>query len=128
MTANIQTPSWPQTTQLQMWTSAIAKFDFIGFHCWPEASGVRDYLAQRHRHKFIVQAEIETRHDDREIEFHDFLDFCKNNTPRGDLGRLSCEQIGRQLVQAVAQRWPGRVVDVQVWEDGEVGARVYSKT
>ena len=114
-----------QTVAVNAATRAIAKFDFIGFHSWPEATGNRAYLAQPHRHKFYVRAEIQTFHDDREIEFHDFLDFCKQNAPGGDLGRSSCEDIGRQLLTAISKQWPNRAVYIEVWEDHEVGASLY---
>lgn len=59
-------------------TMAVVRFQIEGFHRWPKATPQRGYLAGRHRHMFHVEAQIELFRDDREIEFHDFLDFCKS--------------------------------------------------
>ncbi len=103
---------------------ATVRFEVIGFHRWPEATGVRAYLGQRHRHKFFVEATAEVYHDDREIEFHDLLDFCKSHFPGGDMGSRSCEQMAKDLVNDITRRFGLRRVTVKVFEDNEVGAEV----
>jgi hypothetical protein len=97
---------------------------FEGFHQWPDATGQRDYLAHRHRHLFWVQVEAAVTHDDREIEFHDLLDQVKAWWPGPELGRWSCEQIGKHYLNHLIQDYGHRSYLVEVWEDGEVGARV----
>ena len=105
-----------------IYTQIQVKYDVIGFHCWPEADGDRNYLADRHRHKFFYRVAIGVEHHDREIEFHDFLDFCKSNTLQGEMGRCSCEDMARHLIEKIADRWPNRNIEVEVSEDGEVSA------
>jgi hypothetical protein len=98
------------------------RYSFVGYHNWPDAPDHRRYLRDRHRHKFEVEARIEITHDDREIEFHDFLDYCKANTPGGDMNNRSCEMIAKDLIRNIQERYHGRKVSVSVFEDGEVGA------
>lgn len=105
-------------------TTAIARFQVPGFHCWANASGDRAYLADRHRHLFHVEARIELFGDDRELEFHDFLDFCRASFPGGEMGGQSCEQMAKELIEKIGDRYPGRWIQVSVFEDGEVGAEV----
>ena len=98
-----------------------------GFHRWPEAGEVlpdRAYLADKHRHLFYYEVTVTTEHNDREVEFHDLLDFCRYIAPAegADLGRMSCEDMALQVGRAVNGRHPGRKVVVTVWEDLEVGA------
>lgn len=107
-----------------MITKIFVKYTFEGFHRWPGATGFRSYLADRHRHIFHVAASIEVFDDDREIEFHDFLRYCRAQTPGGELGSRSCEMIARDLLGNINARYPGRQAFVKVSEDGEVGAYV----
>lgn len=103
---------------------AVVRFQSPGFHCWPGATGDRAYLAQRHRHLFHVEVKVETFHQDRELEFHDLLDFCRANFPGGEMSGLSCEHMAEELLGAIAQKYPDRWAKVGVFEDGEVGAEV----
>lgn len=105
-------------------TMAIVRFQVPGFHCWQGATGERSYLANRHRHLFHVEARIEVFHNDREVEFHDFLDFCRANFPGGEMGGRSCEMMAKDLLSAITGRYPQRSARVAVFEDGEVGAEV----
>lgn len=104
--------------------SIIVRFAVEGFHNWPDAAGDRSYLAARHRHMFHVEVQIAVTHNDREIEFHDFLDFCKANCAKGELGAYSCEDIAEDLINKITLWRSGRKVIVKVFEDGEVGARL----
>lgn len=103
---------------------AVVRFQVPGFHCWQGATGDRAYLAARHRHLFHVEAKLEVFHQDREVEFHDLLDFCRASFPGGELGGVSCEQMAINLLGAIAQKYPNRWAQVGVFEDGEVGAEV----
>lgn len=95
-----------------------------GWHCWPEADGVRDYLASRHRHLFYYVLTVSVKHNDREIEFHDLLEFARENSVGGELGRRSCEDMAEVVLKAVRDKYPGRAYSCEVWEDNEVGAIV----
>jgi hypothetical protein len=98
-----------------------------GLHYWPEAgNGLRTYLGAPHRHTFHYRVEIDVRHDDREVEFHDVLMHMRVLTPEEhDWGTQSCEAIARHLCDEVERRWPGRGPVVTVSEDGECGAMTW---
>lgn len=105
-----------------------------GFHNWPEAEGTRSYLAQRHRHLFHVSVELETFHDDREVEFHDLQDWCVRTWDQigvehqksvgKELGRRSCEEVALYFIYKLTRQFGGRRVSVEVTEDEDVGARL----
>ena len=103
---------------------AIVRFAVEGFHNWPNAVPPREYLAARHRHMFHYEVQIGLVHNDREIEFHDFLAFCKDNCMKGEMGGASCEDMAEALIKKITLRYPGRKVIVKVFEDGEVGAKL----
>jgi len=105
-------------------TWASVCFTREGWHCWPAAPEHRAYLRASHRHLFHVEVRITVTHHDREIEYHDLLDFCRGQFPGGDLGPQSCEALAARLRAAVMQQWPGRRCGVHVFEDGECGAIV----
>lgn len=118
------TPSAVENEKPSTQALAIVRFAVPGFHCWQEATGERGYLADRHRHLFNVEARIELKHSCREIEFHDFLDFCRTNFPGGEMGNRSCEHMAEELIQKISDRWQNRWIQVSVFEDQEVGAQV----
>ena len=101
---------------------AEINYQVEGFHCWPEAEGVRAYLNQRHRHMFHYTVKLEVFHHDREVEYHDLLDFCRANSASGEMGRMSCEDMATQLLNLLVTRYPGRMTTISVLEDGECGA------
>jgi hypothetical protein len=102
----------------------MVRFELEGFHRWPGATPNRVYLASRHRHKFHWRVELTVGHLDRETEFHDLLEWCRENAAQGELGGMSCEQMARELLNDLTEKYPGRRAAVEVWEDDEVGARV----
>lgn len=107
---------------------ATVRFVREGFHHWPSATPVRFYLAQRHRHLFHVECSIEVRHNEREIEFHDFLEYCREHFggygENREFGAYSCEALAEALAQKITLQYPDRSVIVKVFEDGEVGAEI----
>lgn len=105
-------------------THVVIRFVQEGFHRWVNAPELRAYLAQRHRHLFHVEVALQVFDEDREVEFHDLLDFCKAAFPTGDFGGRSCETLAKDLQNTITCRYPNRQVIVSVFEDGEVGARV----
>lgn len=102
------------------------RFDIDGYHRWPEAAGNRDYLADRHRHRFGFAVTVPVTHSNRQIEFHDLLDFCQTRYPRPtEFGGRSCEDIAEELAGAVVSAFGvGDGVEVTVSEDGQVEATV----
>lgn len=98
-----------------------------GWHRWDGAPPHRDYLAHPHRHTFHIEARMQVRHDDREVEFHDVIDrvrgLLKQLAPGGDFGGQSCERIAAVLGRALACSYD-RACQVTVSEDDECGATV----
>lgn len=107
-----------------MKTNIIVRFTVEGFHQWKNAPFNRDYLRNKHRHLFYIEVKVSVLHDDREIEFHDLLDFCKVTFGEGDFGGHSCETLAKALINDLIAKYPGREIAVSVFEDGEVGAEV----
>lgn len=105
-------------------TFAVVRFTQSGFHHWQNAPDERAYLAQSHRHLFHLEVKVEVKHMDREIEYHDLLDYCHTLFPGGDMGGKSCEHMAAGIVEAITRRWERRRVMVSVFEDGEVGAEL----
>lgn len=96
-----------------------------GQHCWPSAPASRSYLAGPHRHLFTVELSVEVDHADREIEFHDLLDELGGAWPESlDLGSSSCEMLAEMVLRNIASAYPGRRVQVRVYEDTECWATV----
>jgi len=109
--------------------SIVVRFQVEGWHRWPGATSHkgREYLANKHRHLWHVDAELEVVHGNREVELHDFRDFCAGKFPTGDVGHVSCEELAETLVEDILQKYGTfRRVMVSVFEDGENGAAVSS--
>ncbi|USV40849.1 hypothetical protein [Xanthomonas phage BUDD] len=102
-------------------------FRKAGFHRYPAAGtqGLEDvaYLAHPHRHLFHFKVAIEVFHDDREIEFHQFLNFLEAAVALNGLDYKSCEMIADDIAKIVAEKYPAlyRTLEVEVSEDGECG-------
>ena len=63
-------------------TSILIKTSFEGFHKYENAPEEVAFLRVLHRHTFNVEVEMETFHNDREIEFimvqHELKNFFQN--------------------------------------------------
>jgi len=103
---------------------AVVRFTVPGFHRWPGAPASRSYLRERHRHLFYMEVKLETFHEEREVEFHDLLAESKDLFPGGELDDRSCETMARTMVNQISGLYPGRRLEVSVFEDNEVGAVV----
>lgn len=114
------------------------KTSFKGTHNWPEASQFAgdqvQFLEAKHRHTFFVQAELQVRDSDREVEFFIFQaqvnEAIKELYPYSqltyDLGRRSCETIAEEIISTLRNKYNYNSLCVEVWEDNEVGARIES--
>jgi hypothetical protein len=106
-------------------------FRKAGLHRYPAAGtqGLEDvaYLSHTHRHLFHFKVSIEVFHDDREIEFHQFLNFLENAVTTSGLDYKSCEMIADDIAKLVAEKYPAkyRSLTVQVSEDGECGVDAF---
>ena len=88
------------------------------------------FLGHPHRHIFHFKVAIEVFHDDRDIEFIQFKRWIENMYADGTmkLDYKSCEMISDDLYVAIAKRYPGRKVEIDVSEDGENGSHaVYER-
>ena len=93
---------------------------------WDDVS----FLGYPHRHIFHFRVEIEVFHDDRDIEFIQFKRWIENMYADGTmkLDFKSCEMISDDLYVAIAKRYPGRKIEIDVSEDGENGSHaVYER-
>lgn len=110
------------------------KREFI--HCFPEASTIPElcsgdeydvsFLSFAHRHMFGFRVETEVFHDDRDIEFIQLkrtVDQYLETLPK-DLGRTSCEQLAKQIIAELEEKYHRKGWMVTVDEDGENGAIV----
>lgn len=118
------------------------KTQFEGLHHWPDAPKPEEYLRSPHRHLFVVEADIEVFHDDREIEINAsarWLDTViatfavpppaapQPTTKAGplDFASQSCEQLATRITEAILHRHGRhRSVNCMVLEDGVLGAGV----
>lgn len=103
--------------------SIFVKFAVAGFHYWLDAPEGRKYLSNNHRHLFHVDIRTHVTHDDREIEFHDLLDYAKSEFKGGEMGGMSCEMMATELADKLVKKFK-RSFLVEVSEDGECGASI----
>jgi hypothetical protein len=110
-------------------------FQRAGFHRYPAASedpklSDVSYLGSRHRHLFKFRVEIEIFHNDRELEFHQVLNYCESlyKDNHLEIDYKSVEMLADDLYLQLANRYPGRYIAIEVSEDGECGCRIEYNT
>ena len=97
-----------------------------GFHQWKDAPEEVEFLRHPHRHLFVFKVEFTVRHHDRELEF--FIVRRRVETTAIALGEMGVDGVNfggqscEMLALGVLRRLNADVVEV--WEDGENGARV----
>jgi hypothetical protein len=103
-------------------------FQKEGFHQYPDAPDEVAFLRHPHRHMFHFRVEIEVFHDDRELEFIMFKRELETLYGRGalELDYKSCEMLASDLEQYILTNYPGRCYNINVSEDNENGAVIYS--
>ena len=93
----------------------------------PQLADVQ-FLGYPHRHMFHFRVWIDVFHNDRDLEFIQFKRWCESlYNGQGavlSLDHKSCEMIADDLYTQIASRYPGRVVHIEVAEDGENGALI----
>jgi len=109
-------------------------FQKAGFHRYPAAGEdprLQDvsYLASKHRHLFKFRVEIEIFHNDRELEFHQVLNYCESLYKENhlDIDYKSVEMLADDLYIQLVAKYPGRFMAIEVSEDGECGCRIEYK-
>jgi hypothetical protein len=104
-----------------------------GIHKYPAAAtepALADvqFLGYPHRHIFHFRVWIDVFHNDRDVEFIQFKRWCESlYSGQGavlSLDYKSCEMMADDLYIHIADRYPGRVVHIEVSEDGENGALI----
>ena len=104
-----------------------------GIHKYPAAltdPALADvqFLGYPHRHQFHFRVWIDVFHNDRDLEFIQFKRWCESLYNSDNfvlsLDHKSCEMMADDLYIQIASRYPGRVVHIEVSEDGENGALI----
>ena len=115
--------------QRQIWVT----WQREGIHKYPAAltdPNLADvqFLGYPHRHIFHFRVWIDVFHNDRDLEFIQFKRWCESLYSSDNsvlsLDHKSCEMIADDLYIQIAQRYPGRVVHIEVSEDGENGCLI----
>ena len=115
-----------QQAKRKIWVT----FQRAGFHRYPAAGEdpqLADvgYLANKHRHLFKFRVEIEVFHNDRELEFHQVLNYCESlYQDQLDIDFKSVEMLADDLYMHLITKYPGRNMAIEVSEDGECGCRI----
>ena len=109
-------------------TEVFCSLQFEGLHHWPECPFDEvAYLRDLHRHVFYIKAYKVVNHDDRDVEFillkhqvqkHIFEKYYDFHTKTHRFGAMSCEMIGRELINKF------ELSRVEISEDNENGAVV----
>ena len=84
------------------------------------------FLGYPHRHVFHFKVQIEVFHNDRDIEFIQFKRWLEN-LYAGDILQLdykSCEMMSDDLYAQINNKYPDRLVVIDISEDGENGSHV----
>lgn len=86
------------------------------------------FLANPHRHIFHFRVSIDVFHNDRDIEFIQFKRWLEalysGQNSALELDWKSCEMMADDLYLQIADRYPGRAVEIEVSEDGENGCLI----
>ena len=107
-------------------SSIVVRTLFEGIHKYADAPNEVGFLREPHRHIFHVEAEIEVKHDDRELEFimvKRELNKYLYSKPFGI--RHSCEQMAKDIIAFLTEKYGKRKMSVLVLEDNENGGKVY---
>ena len=102
-----------------------------GFHYYPGAKDNPkledvEYLASKHRHLFGFKIQIEIFHQDRDIEFHQFLNYCQSLFESGtiDIDYKSVEMLADDLYIQISSKYPNRDIVIDIDEDSECGCSI----
>ena len=82
------------------------------------------FLAHPHRHIFHFYVNLEVSHNDRDVEF---ILFKRELEALFESGAMqadykSCEMMAEEVLGYIETEYPGRMVQVEVFEDDENGA------
>ncbi len=99
-------------------------FQKKGFHRYPDAPEDVSYLREVHRHIFKFKVGVEVTHDNRDIEFHQFLNWLEGLFAESVLNvdYKSCEMIANDIYAKIEEEFGALRCFISVAEDGECGA------
>lgn len=101
-------------------------FSKEGIHKYPAAKDIEgvEFLQYPHRHQFGFKVSIEVFHEDREIEFILFKRWLESLYSDSilTLDYKSCEMISDDLYEIISEKYPNRIIEIEVSEDGENGS------
>jgi len=104
-------------------------FQREGIHMYPDAPEEVSFLRQPHRHMFHFKVHLEVFHNDRDVEFIMFKRELEGLYSSGILqfDYKSCEMLAEDMERYILTKYPGRMYTVNVSEDNENGAILYSQ-
>ena len=101
-------------------------FQKEGIHKYPAAKDLPgvEFLQYPHRHLFHFYVTLEVNHNDRDVEFILFKRELESLFETGAMQayNMSCEMMAEEVLGYIETEYPGRVVQVEVFEDDENGA------
>ena len=111
---------------MQTNSTVIVQLSQEGFHNYPDAPFEVKFLADKHRHTFIIKLGYQVSHNNREKEIflmrdevrYVLTEFYGNPC---EFGSMSCEMIAQELFEHFEE---DGVCWVEVWEEETGGARV----
>ena len=100
-----------------------------GMHCYPEALTNPEladvqFLGHPHRHLFWFDVSIQVFENNRDIEYFQFKRWLESiyDNYTLHLNNQSCEMMCDTLAEVIGEKYPGRVVQIKISEDGENSA------
>jgi len=106
----------------------FVRFEFEGFHKYPNAPEEVSFLRNLHRHIFKCKVTVDVFHDDRELEFFMVKHYLESKFKSGeDVNNKSCEMICSDIYDAMKKYGDpyyghAREIEIEVSEDDENGA------
>jgi len=107
------------------------KIQFLkeGLHRYPRAATDEalesvKYLGDTHFHYFYFYVTVQVFHNDRDLEFQMFRRWCESLYRDGvmEIDFQSCEMLSENLINQINDKYPGRDITVEVYEDNINGA------
>jgi len=106
----------------------VVRFQFEGFHHYPNAPNEVDFLRKPHRHVFHCEIKLPVAHNDRELEFimvKQHLQKFAASKYFFDMKTKSCEMICEDLLEEITNKYGLRKdITISVFEDAENGAEL----
>lgn len=104
----------------------IIKFEIEGFHNYPNAPQVVNFLSKKHRHTFKVKAGYLVKDLNREKEIFIERDYVKEYLLESygspcQFEAMSCEMIATEILEFASE---DGMIWCEVWEEETGGARV----